>query len=524
MNIAILQVPFYKGRMQRSSNVSSSSGLSIVIIAPSSGYSNNLLPTMEPSQSQFAETAHHGDETTRQFFLNTTAKRINTDALIAQTLKKQYPNLELVIASNYGIDLLGYAAAGHASFTVLEDAEGSGFPSSLSSKTYAPPARRIDGSVGAVVSNVSFAKFLYKWQSSDFIVYIVNGRDGPYPLVQTYILSTSIPKADSLVLAAGQWGNALHDEVWVWDRGYWQKSAELFNSVKNASWDAVILDPDMKQALIDDHTSFFDSRATYQRLKVPWKRGVIYYGPPGNGKTISIKAMMHTLYDRADDPVPSLYVRSFFHWSGPEAAIMEIFSKARSLAPCYLIFEDLDALVADSVRSYFLNEVDGLKPNDGIFMIGSTNHLDRLDPGISKRPSRFDRKYYFSNPNVDERVAYCHFWQRKLSDNKDIAFPDKLCQAIADITDDFSFAYIQEAFVAALLIIARDSKTVSKTKGWKDEIEVGWVGVTNEGDDDGDDDLDGLTLWVEIQKQVAILREGMEEKRRLEGQGRRYVR
>jgi AAA+ superfamily predicted ATPase len=37
------------------------------------------------------------------------------------------------------------------------------------------------------------------------------------------------------------------------------------------------------------------------------------------------------------------------------------------------------------VRSYFLNEVDGLKDNDGIFMIGSTNHLERLDPGISVR-------------------------------------------------------------------------------------------------------------------------------------------
>jgi len=39
--------------------------------------------------------------------------------------------------------------------------------------------------------------------------------------------------------------------------------------------------------------------------------------------------------------------------------------------------------VTDSVRSYFLNEIDGLRSNDGIFIVGSTNHLDRLDPGIS---------------------------------------------------------------------------------------------------------------------------------------------
>lgn len=68
---------------------------------------------------------------------------------------------------------------------------------------------------------------------------------------------------------------------------------------------------------------------------------------------------------------------------GPEYSVMQIFLKARQFAPCYLVFEDLDTIVSDSVRSYFLNEVDGLKNNDGIFMIGSTNHLDRLDPGIS---------------------------------------------------------------------------------------------------------------------------------------------
>lgn len=39
--------------------------------------------------------------------------------------------------------------------------------------------------------------------------------------------------------------------------------------------------------------------------------------------------------------------------------------------------------MTDSVRSYFLNEIDGLRSNDGIFIVGSTNHLDRLDPGIS---------------------------------------------------------------------------------------------------------------------------------------------
>jgi len=68
---------------------------------------------------------------------------------------------------------------------------------------------------------------------------------------------------------------------------------------------------------------------------------------------------------------------------GPQDAIRNIFNLARSVAPCYLVLEDIDTIVTPDVRSYFLNEVDGLKGNDGIFMVGSTNHLDRLDPGIS---------------------------------------------------------------------------------------------------------------------------------------------
>lgn len=70
----------------------------------------------------------------------------------------------------------------------------------------------------------------------------------------------------------------------------------------------------------------------------------------------------------------------------------QVFGKARAEAPCVLILEDLDSLINDKNRSFFLNQLDGLENNDGLLVIGSTNHYDRLDPAITKRPSRFDRK------------------------------------------------------------------------------------------------------------------------------------
>ena len=164
-------------------------------------------------------------------------------------------------------------------------------------------------------------------------------------------------------------------------------------------------------------------------------------------------------------------------FGGPEYSIKQIFSRARREAPCYLVFEDLDSLVTDDVRSYFLNAVDGIERNDGILMVGSTNHLDRLDPGLAKRPSRFDRKYLFDNPNEEQRVAYMHFWQGKLRANTDVKFPDKICPATAKITGGFSFAYMQEAMVAALLAIARHNSD----------------GDSDDDDDDDDDEKNADT-------------------------------
>jgi len=87
----------------------------------------------------------------------------------------------------------------------------------------------------------------------------------------------------------------------------------MFKSVAKAKWENVILDADKKKAVQDDVIRFFESRARYNKLNVPWKRGVIYYGPPGNGKTISIKALMNQLAN-LPDPVPSLYVRSLVRY------------------------------------------------------------------------------------------------------------------------------------------------------------------------------------------------------------------
>ncbi|KAH7126869.1 P-loop containing nucleoside triphosphate hydrolase protein [Dendryphion nanum] len=460
----------------------------------------------------------HEDQTSREFFHHSSAQRINTDVVLVESLRRQYPNLDLIAVPEGALNLIAYASAGFATAIPLEDTKDPVYGAPLTWRYFAPPSRRLDNSSGGFVERVLFGKWIYKWEGTEFLLYVANGRDGgnAYPeLTMNYLLTSETGKADNLIKEATLWGQELHNEVWVFDQGWWQKSRDLYDSIQRSKWEDVILDEDMKKAIISDVEGFYDGRETYADLKVPWKRGIIYYGPPGNGKTISIKAMMHALYQRGKDDgklsVPTLYVKTLANFGGPEYALRSIFGKARQVAPCYLVFEDLDSIVNDGIRSYFLNEVDGLQPNDGILMVGSTNHLDRLDPGISKRPSRFDRKYFFPNPDYEQRVQYAKFWQRKLKDNKDVKFPDSLCPAVAKITDKFSFAYMQEAFVASLLAIARHqgAADADRWSGPHDPLTVSnnLVNMTLDDGDDEDPDLKKLVLWQEIQKQVHILRE-----------------
>ncbi|CAD0084104.1 unnamed protein product [Aureobasidium vineae] len=414
----------------------------------------------------FASNPSFANDTSNAYFEHASGIRVDTNAVVMEAIRREYPQLHLTVIPVNSCNLLAFAASGKAAAAPIDKENDR-----LYVRDFAPPARRLTGENGRLVDSVKFGKFLIDWEGKEYVVYIAEGRDGQgyYPIVRNqYVLSSSVHATEKLLLEAGRFTNSVEGAVLVFDQGYWQKNHELWESIQEAEWSNVILDEGMKHDLIKDVDNFFDGQDTYQKLKVPWKRGVIYYGPPGNGKTISIKALMHSLYKRKD-PVPTLYVKSL----GPEYSLSMIFGQARRYAPCFLIFEDLDTIITEQTRSYFLNEVDGLRSNDGIFM----------------RPSRFDRKYLFPNPDFEQRVMYAHFWQGKLKDNKDIEFPDKLCEAVSSITDGFSFAYMQEAFVASLLALALRDK--------------------EEGHHDAD--LDKLPLWQQLKKQIKILRDELNQ-------------
>ncbi|OAQ59917.1 proteasome-activating nucleotidase [Pochonia chlamydosporia 170] len=404
--------------------------------------------------------------------------RVDSEVAACQLLRDTHPDYHVTRTDPEKSDLIGYAEAGFATKTLHRPAD---YDATRRYKTAGSSACSIpvfwpfdtvlpEAGPGTLEDEVRFGCWKYSWDGHEFLVYEVGYLGQHNNLIKNlyilapagdYVQNGCHEHTDALILAAGAWTKALHEEIYVFDDSSWRKSSSMYRSVQGVSWDDMIQEPSMKDGLLKDVLSFFASRESYASMGVPWKRGVILHGVPGNGKTLSIKALINSL-SALDPPIPALVVKSFDNrCNGPKWAMKIMFSHARAMAPCVLVFEDLDSLVEDETRSYFLNEVDGIESNEGILMVGSTNHLGRLDDAIAKRPSRFDRKFHFKLPEEPERVAYCRQWVNKLANKDTVDFPDELCDVIAKLTEGFSFAYLKELFISSLLALSHGQMTDS---------------------------------------------------------------
>ena len=283
-----------------------------------------------------------------------------------------------------------------------------------------------------------------QWQGNmlDMLVLQLQG-DGMHMQI-TWILADTEEAARGFVAAISKWSNEIRGEVLVFDSGYWHKDEYLFQDIQSATFENLILRGSLKQEIRDDLVQFFAARDLYEEHDVPWKRGILFVGPAGNGKTHTVKALINSLHQ------PCLYVKSFrapqTH-GADEYNIRIVFDRARRTAPCVLVLEDLDSLITSENRSFFLNELDGFASNIGIVTLATTNHPERLDPSILDRPSRFDRKYPFDLPEQPERTAYIGMWNDSLKSSLQLSSEGIV--KISELTDGFSFAYLKELFLSS---------------------------------------------------------------------------
>jgi hypothetical protein len=77
--------------------------------------------------------------------------------------------------------------------------------------------------------------------------------------------------ARDFIFAAGVWREELHDEIWVFNQGFWNKDHGLWTEIQKADWKDVVLKDKFKKSLQKDIYGFFASEAVYKELAIPWK-------------------------------------------------------------------------------------------------------------------------------------------------------------------------------------------------------------------------------------------------------------
>jgi hypothetical protein len=215
---------------------------------------------------------------------------------------------------------------------------------------------------------------------------------------------------------------------------------------KDASWDELFLPQEIKSELKDLVESFLASQDFYQKSKIPWKRGFLLFGQPGNGKTSIIRTIISEYNFKPVTFVPGANAE----------ALREAFSYAEEQNPSLLYVEDLDSLIENGLDvSTFLNLLDGISAKNGLLVIATANNVKKLKANITRRPSRFDRKFEIPLPNQEMAYIYLKRWFGALINAAK-------CRELARLAVKYelSYAYLKDLYISSMFeALAHNRKT-----------------------------------------------------------------
>ena len=238
---------------------------------------------------------------------------------------------------------------------------------------------------------------------------------------------------------------------------------ETVVEVPNISWDDIGGLVDVKRELRELVQYPVEHPEKFEKFGMSPSKGVLFYGPPGCGKTLLAKAVANECQANfISIKGPELLTM----WFGEsEANVRQVFEKARQAAPCVLFFDELDSIAksrggssggdaggaGDRVMNQLLTEMDGMGSKKNVFIIGATNRPDIIDAALM-RPGRLDQLIYIPMPDSDSRKSILRATLRKSPIAKDVPL-----DYLAESMDKFSGADITEICQRAAKYAIRES-------------------------------------------------------------------
>jgi len=214
---------------------------------------------------------------------------------------------------------------------------------------------------------------------------------------------------------------------------------------------------DIDDNLIQDVHFFLDNEKKYRKMNFAHRRGILLFGPPGNGKTMAIEHIAHRFQDKARFVFANLQQLSNL--------MEEEYYEALADLPIVLVLEEISTLSRDGyMQSQVLSFLDGEKSWDNFMFIATTNFPEELPDNFIDRPSRFDRLYKVDNPTEKVRRAYLE----QLLGKKNVH------QSIINKTAGLSLAYLKELVVAAKIYGRTLMETIKEFRQRKQLIKKGF--------------------------------------------------
>lgn len=215
-----------------------------------------------------------------------------------------------------------------------------------------------------------------------------------------------------------------------------------------------------------EFVDFLKNATRYEKLGAKIPKGALLVGPPGTGKTLLAKATA----GEANVPFFSMSGSDFiemFVGVGP-SRVRDLFSQARSSAPCIVFIDEIDAIgkargrgglaggndERENTLNALLVEMDGFSSTSGVVVLAGTNRADVLDRALL-RPGRFDRQISIDKPDMRGRfqIFMVHLSPLKLQDEA-----SAVAKRLAALTPGFAGADIANICNEAALIAARGDK------------------------------------------------------------------